>query len=109
MPAMTTLVTTAVLGCAAILPGCGAAIDSALEPDPTIPVCEADADGIVWQFYTDDDFGCDVTAGQTLALTGTPGQDECDDMGGTYTAYTDLDPNDDWDDSAYGDCMDVDF
>lgn len=99
--AITTL--TAIVACA--IPGCSA-IDT--NPAPTVTPCEAAADGIVWQFYTDDDFGCDVMPGQILGLTGTPGQQECDDMGGTYTAYTDT-TDDGWDDAAYGDCVNVDF
>lgn len=72
--------------------------------DHHYPVCEADAEGRVWQFWTDDDFGCDVVPPQELWLTGVPAYAIDDCIEGTYTAYADLDPDDGWDDNDYGDC-----
>jgi hypothetical protein len=88
-----------------------AAVASLVAPnaDHHYPVCEASADGIVWQYATDDDWGCDALPGMIVGLTGTHGPAECADQGGTYTPYTDLDPADGWDDSEYGDCVAIDF
>jgi len=99
------------VGLGPVVGWCGVIAQCAPEPatqPAAVEICQADAEGKVWQFYTDDDFGCDVVAGQELWLTGTPAA-ECPDMGGEFYRYEDIDPDDGWDDSEYGDCGPVDF